>query len=1230
VNRVKSEHRRFAAALSTAAALCLFLVSAHAVTLEWDANSETNVAGYRVYMGRQPRVYDSVLDVGNQTLAQLATIWRTTYFAVTAYDTDGLESEFSEEVSYVTLALNSLPVVRADQYVATRGSTLTVTSEAGVLANDSDADGDGLTVLLASPPNGALALNPNGSFSYTPSPDFLGTDSFSYRALDGFATSAVATVTIMVRNTNSPPIAQPDQYVTTKNVFLNIPALNGVVANDFDVDGDTLTTLLVSSTGRGTLSLNPNGSFVYTPALNFSGSDSFSYRVSDGKATSATATVTLIVSNINSAPLAQPDQYATTKNVPLNITPTSGVLGNDSDIDGQTLVALLVTSTTQGTLSLNPDGGFNYTPAPNFTGVDSFSYRATDGLSTSAVATVTLTVSATNSFPIAQADQYVTTRNVPLNVATAAGVLANDSDADDEALTALLVSSASHGTLSLNTNGSFSYTPALNYVGSDFFSYRVTDGRATSAVALVSITINPTPNSTPVVQPDQYITTKNTALNISAGGGVLANDSDAEGDTLTAFPATLPSHGTLTLNANGGFIYAPALNFTGTDSFSYRVSDGRATSAVAAVVITVNPSPNSVPTAQPDQYALTRNGLLSVAATNGVLINDSDADQDALVALLAAPPLHGLLLLNTDGSFEYTPTSSFVGTDFFSYRTADGKSTSAVATVTITISTNSAPTAHEDQYVTSKNVPLTVSMTKGILANDSDADGDGIAAIIVDSVTNGTLSLNANGSFIYTLALDFTGTDCFSYCATDGRATSAVTVVRITVNSSANAAPTAQADRYSTVRNAGINISVAEGVLANDFDANGDSLSALIASAPTNGTVSLNANGSFNYTPAANFIGTDSFTYRAHDGTTASAVAIVSITVNSTPNYVPVPAVDQYVGTRNTALAVSAAQGVLANDSDANGDPLTAMLVSPAAHGVLSLRADGSFNYTPAVNFSGTDSFSYYTTDGSATSAVATVTLVIDRGVPSSLNCLDCFATFDAVLLARSNVFPGVMAARWQMPTNVTCPQAGVLLFETLCRSLKGIEDAQIKSALFLAADCLVENLRSEATLRLTTASSDLAPSRWTTSASNQIATTRRTLDRAAAITNENMRGQLFASALASLLRTDRFIASGNLAPTELTGKSLVCKVAGSGSAPSLRFIFATESSLIIQTTNGTPVTVGNYSYARTQWNSGSLALACNSDIFGHGAGEIITVELKCALARGRVMGDFRGSFQFE
>ena len=388
-------------------------------------------------MGRQPRVYDSVLDVGNQTLAQVSTIWRTTYFAVTAYNTDGLESEFSDEVSYVTLAFNSLPVLQADQYVATRGSTLTVTSDAGVLINDSDADGDGLSVLLASPPNGVLSLNPNGSFSYTPAPDFLGTDSFSYRALDGFATSAVATATITVRNTNTPPIAQPDQYETTKNVLLNVSALNGLFANDFDVDSDTLTALLVNSTTRGTLSLNPNGSFVYTPALNFTGNDSFSYRVSDGKATSATAVVTLVVSNINSAPVAQPDQYATTRNVPLNIAPASGVLANDSDVDGQTLVAQLVTSTTQGTLSLNPNGGFNYTPALNFTGVDSFSYRATDGVSTSAVATVTLTVSATNSLPIAQADQYTTTRNVPLSVAIAAGVLANDSDADAEALTAL-------------------------------------------------------------------------------------------------------------------------------------------------------------------------------------------------------------------------------------------------------------------------------------------------------------------------------------------------------------------------------------------------------------------------------------------------------------------------------------------------------------------------------------------------------------------------------------------------------------------------------------------------------------------------------------------------------------------------------------------------------------------------------------------------------------------------
>src|SRR5262249_25619833 len=142
------------------------------------------------------------------------------------------------------------------------------------------------------------------------------------------------------------------------------------------------------------------------------------------------------------------------------------------------------------------------------------------------------------------------------------------------------------------------------------------------------------------------------------------------------------------------------------------------------------------------------------------------------------------------------------------------------------------------------------------------------------------------------------------------------------------------------------------------------------------GTLALNANGSFTYTPAANYHGPDSFTYKANDGKVDSNLATVSITVNSV-NDIPVALADSYSVLEDNTLTVPVATGVLANDSDADGDPLTAQLVASLSHGSLTLSADGSFTYTPAANFNGTDTFTYKARDGQADSAIATVTITV-------------------------------------------------------------------------------------------------------------------------------------------------------------------------------------------------------------------------------------------------------------
>ncbi|MFO0902889.1 MAG: Ig-like domain-containing protein [Pirellulales bacterium] len=867
------------------------------------------------------------------------------------------------------LAGLAAPTTAADFYTVAAGGTLSVTAAQGVLANDSDADNDPLTAALAvGPLHGDVTLNSDGSFTYTPLSGYTGDDSFYYTANDGTEDSSVTQVTLTVVDANEPPIAQSDAYTTTVNAPLTINSASGVLANDSDADSDALTATLVASPSHGTVTLNADGSFVYTPTSDFVGVDSFNYLANDGQADSSVVSVQITVDPGNFAPVANADDYSTTVDTPLVIA-APGVLANDTDADNNPLIAVVVDLPQHGDLTFNADGSFTYTPDSSFTGADQFTYKATDGDADSAVATVSLSVNSINSAPVAVNDAYTTTTNVTLEI-FAPGVLANDMDADSDPLTAVVVSQPTHGTLTFNSNGSFTYVPATDYTGADSFSYKANDGDADSVVATVALTVNAV-NSAPTATNDAYAVTKNVTLEIAAPG-VLANDSDADSDALTAVVVSQPTHGTLTLNANGSFTFVPTTDYTGADSFTYKANDGDADSAVATVSLTIQAA-NSAPTAAGDSYTTTKNTPLAIAAP-GVLSNDSDADNDSLQAFLLTGPTNGAVVLNPDGSFTYTPATDYTGPDSFTYVASDGALSSDVTTVTLSVNApNTAPVAAPDAYAAFSDTPLTINAATGVLANDTDANGDPLTAVLSISPTHGTLTLNSDGSFTYTPAAGYVGADSFSYVANDGAAISNLVQVSLTVTLS-NVAPVGVADSYSVASGGSLNISSLAGVLANDTDANGDELTALEISGPSHGTLTLNANGSFTYQSTAGYSGVDTFTYQASDGTLNSATTTVTINVSSNA---PVASADSYTVAENGTLTRTAANGVLANDTDVDGNSLTASVVTQPQHGTLSLQADGSFTYTPAANYFGPDSFTYVASDGTTNSNIATVSITV-------------------------------------------------------------------------------------------------------------------------------------------------------------------------------------------------------------------------------------------------------------
>jgi VCBS repeat-containing protein len=494
----------------------------------------------------------------------------------------------------------------------------------------------------------------------------------------------------------------------------------------------------------------------------------------------------------NAAPVAVADSYTVEQDDVLTVDEERGVLSNDSDADGDALTAELQSNVSYGTLTLNADGSFVYTPDAGFIGEDEFTYTAFDGEDYSGAVTVTITVTAAsvpNTAPVAVADSYTVEQDDVLTVDEERGVLSNDSDADGDALTAELQTNVSYGTLTLNADGSFVYTPDAGFIGEDEFTYTAFDGEDYSGAVTVTITVTAAsvPNTAPVAVADSYTVEQDDVLTVDEERGVLSNDSDADGDALTAELQTNVSYGTLTLNADGSFVYTPDVGFIGEDEFTYTAFDGEDYSGAVTVTITVTAVsvPNTAPVAVADSYTVEQDDVLTVDGERGVLSNDSDADGDALTAELQTNVSYGTLTLNADGSFVYTPDAGFIGEDEFTYAAFDGEDYSGAVTVTITVTAasvpNTAPVAVADSYTVEQDDVLTVDEERGVLSNDSDADGDALTAELQTNVSNGTLTLNPDGSFVYTPDAGFTGEDVFTYRAFDGEDYSGAVTVTITV-----------------------------------------------------------------------------------------------------------------------------------------------------------------------------------------------------------------------------------------------------------------------------------------------------------------------------------------------------------------------------------------------------------------------------------------------------------------
>ncbi len=830
-------------------------------------------------------------------------------------------------------------------------------SYTGTLDSVTDVDGPEISYELTKDvQNGTLSLGSSGSVTYTPDPDYYGTDRFTYRAFDGYIYSNTATVTITVSSVNDAPVAADETINLDEG-----QTLHGVFKAS-DIEQDALTYSIVSQPASGTLTLtnSSTGAYTYEPADMGDAATvtvTFTFRAEDPGAAADTGTVTVVITNINNPPEnegAPPIEFTVAEDGTL----TGNVYA--SDPDGDALTYSVVSSVSHGTLSNfdASDGSFTYEPHSNFNGTDRFTFEASDGEFYTSIYMAVITVTGVNDAPVAYAQLYETAQDTAITDIILVGF-----DPDGNSLTYQIASDPSHGALSDNGDGTYTYTPAECYTGMDSFTYTATDSLgAVSAEATVTIHINGEGSGGGLGdianQTMPQDSTKTLALTITDitvqsvtavssntwlldAGGITVNEnagtyslelepnsyrtgrtvvtvtvtdsdtnthsrsfiltvtrvnyapecsgkeltidenkqmyefvtgSDLNGDSLT-FAASQPSNGTLTFNPNGTFRYVPAANFSGDDSFTFTVTDiDNVASAPATFTIHVR-LVDVPPTAVGDSFETDEDTPCS-----GTLTGTEAHDQALTYHLVSSGSLGTAVITDADtGAFTYTPDENEFGTDVFTFKVMGPTGLySNVASVTVTVNAvNDAPTAvvtpvstYEDQAVSGylegtdvEESPLTYILTS--------VEGGG-------SLTKGSLTVNADtGYFTYTPDENVNGTDYFCFKVNDGAADSEIVQINVTI-AAVNDAPAALDCSVGTTEDT----AVTDSVSAFYEDVDGDAQAFTVIQAPSKGTIVFNENGTYTFTPAANVNGTDYFTFKTQDsGGLNSNVALVTVTI---------------------------------------------------------------------------------------------------------------------------------------------------------------------------------------------------------------------------------------------------------------------------------------------------------------------------------------------------------------
>lgn len=652
---------------------------------------------------------------------------------------------------------------------------------------------------------------------------------------------------------NLPPVAVQD-FVTVDE---DTPIVIDVRANDSDPDGETLRLVRAKAAGHET---SIEGGLVHvTTEPNWNGAIDVTYTISDG-ALSAAGHALVTVTAVNDAPSAHDGAVAIGRNQ------TKVIHLDGADVDGDAVVFQVLSGPAHGTLSgTAPD--ITYTPVRGYVGTDELAFHVLDATSTSSAAKVSITVlqgASPAAYPLTVSTAEDTSKMLTLFA----------TDADGDAVTYAVTQQPTFGTLT-GTPPTLTYVPAANFHGVDRFSFTASDGILTSDPADVIVNVT-AQNDAPVAQAQTIAATEDQPTNVVLVG------SDIDGDNLAYFVVNAPARGILR-GSGASLEYQPNPNLNGTDTFTFTVSDGVATSAPGTVTINV--------VAAPDAPAGTAQSVdASEDAPRAITLSGIDVDGDALSYAIAMAPQHGTLS-GTPPAVTYTPVANYNGTDKFTFTVSDGVHTSPAVAVSLTVApVDDVPTISGAALSGNEgeNIPLPLAAT--------DIDGDFLTYNISTSPAMG--SITGSGAALSYNSLDGNGNFTFSLTASDGHSTSAPATFTVAVTPVADA-PVVVDDIGIATPNQSLRVSV----LANDNEVDGDTMSVQSVGTPLHGTVTLDGDDVIYKTTTGN-TASDKLTYTVVDSTGLTATAMIYIGIGELPTNMPVRFVDNAIDATSNSTQV--------------------------------------------------------------------------------------------------------------------------------------------------------------------------------------------------------------------------------------------------------------------------------------------------------------------------------------